>query len=67
MRDIKHAIRLVEKCPRCELTYTVFLNKNEKTQYVIGRLRDVLPKACPDHAPSHDSISVEGFWTKNVA
>jgi hypothetical protein len=49
-------IKLVEKCPRCDVTYTLFVTGRENTQYVIRRLQKALLTACPDHAPPYYTI-----------
>jgi hypothetical protein len=40
-----------EKCPNCEVRYTILLVVMEDTEAAVNLLREHLPRECPEHRP----------------
>jgi hypothetical protein len=46
-----------EKCPNCEVRYTVLLVVLEDAEQAVTLLRNELPKECPEHKPELYTIN----------
>jgi hypothetical protein len=56
-----------EKCPSCDVQYTVLFVVFEDTEAAVKLLRERLPRECPDHQPELYIINEDTYQGRIVA
>jgi hypothetical protein len=51
-----------QKCPNCEVEYTILLVVMEDAEPVVNLLREHLPHECPGHQPEIYSVNEGPIW-----
>jgi hypothetical protein len=55
-----------QKCPNCEVEYTIFLAVMEDAEPVVHLLREYLPHECPEHQPEIYTINEGPSWGRII-